>query len=75
MILQRAHQFYHPMRHVDHSFYRSSTSTFINVCSDLSHIAELTSQFLVNDIQMNEFISAAYGDTLVIYIAFLPTCN
>lgn len=60
MILQRAHRFHNPMGHVDHSFYRSSTSAFINVCSDLTHSARLTSQCLINDTQINGFISAAY---------------
>lgn len=60
MILQRAHRFPSPMGHVDHSFYRSSTSAFINVCSDLTHTAGLTSQCLINDTQINGFIRAAY---------------
>lgn len=60
MILQRAHQFLSPMGHVDNSFYRSSASAFINVCSDLTHIAGLTSQCLINDSQINGFISTAY---------------
>lgn len=60
MILQRAHRFHGPMGHVDNSFYRSSASAFINVCSDLTHIAGLTSQYLINDTQINGFISTPY---------------
>lgn len=60
MILQRALQFHSPVGDVDHSFYRSSASAFINVCSDLTHTAGLTSQRLINGTQINGFISAAY---------------